>query len=474
MQAVAEGTPSVCLHVATLANEGGSAAANAQPPPWRDGSMQSELCGDLNGDGRKECVGEDSDTLIVFGEEDFNSVTLDPSERWRRAEIASATNRSLVSHEGQQYLLNRIGEVPSYVSALGGDGMLRIICEFEQRDGRVRTLSPYEILVRSAGDAEGVWERALMRPGTGSAELLLANGHTVPERIGVMPALTWAIARKRADAVEWLLARGAAVNAQHPADMPLVRAVWVDDLALAARLIEQGADPAPLIGQIKTLSSLPTEGTRPLIVAAVKKLGHIPESIVRHAIKRDPPLLDDLIRSKLTVQSDSRGWLAGKPMVVPFDVQADANLDRSRAMNRKLERLYDGGSLPSPDGLTLVMFGSFERGLAIWRWKGSSIADEELQSFATSVCLYFSEADCGPRRLRRAARTWAQQLRHGCPDGDRNELTPVACNVLQHYRSLQCCLRVSAIDGKSLRFGALSNQLTAEDLKKGYPGVERE
>lgn len=471
MQAVAEETPPVCLHVTALANEGGLAVAAAQPDP----SMESELCVDLNGDGRKECVGEDSDgELMVFGEEEFSSATRDPSERWRREEIASATNRSIISDEGKNYLLNSIGEVPSYLSTLDRDGVLRILCEFERRDGRVRALSPYEILVRSAGNADDVWETALMRQGTDSAELLLANGHTIPDHIGMMPSLAWAITQQRADAVEWLLVHGAAVNAQHPSDMPLVRAVWGEDLALATRLIQHGADPVPLIGQINTLASLPPEGTRPLIVAAVTKLGHIPESIVRHAIKRDPPLLDDLIKSKLKVQSNSRGWQAGRLMVVPFDVQADAYLSRSRVINRKLERLYDGGSLPAPAGLALMMFGSFERGLVIWRWR--PISDEELQNFATSVCLYFSEADCGPRRLRRAARAWAEQLRHGCPDELRNELTLAACNVLQYYKSVRYGSPISVIDAKALTstVGALWNQLTPEELMNRYSGVRRE
>jgi hypothetical protein len=471
-QAVAEGTPSVCLHVATLANEGGLPRAMAQSGSLAGVSTELELCVDLNGDGRKDCVAEDGDGgLAVFREDDFSYATLDPSERWRREEIASATNRSFISQGGKHYLLNSIGELPSYLSTLGGDGILSILCEFERRDGRVRALPPYEILVRSAGNADDVWETALMRPGTDSAELLLANGHTLPDHIGMMPSLAWAITHKRADAIEWLLVHGAAVNAQHPSDMPLVRAVWVEDLALAARLIQHGADPSPLIGQINTLASLPPEGTRPLIVAAVTKFGQIPESIVRHAIKRDPPLLDDLIKSKLKVQSNSRGWQAGKLMVVPFDVQADAYLSRSRVMNRKLERWYDSGSVPSPAGLTLMMFGSFDRGLVIWRWR--SISDEEFQNFATSVCLYFSEADCGPQRQRHAARAWAEQLSHGCPDELRNELTLAACNVLQYYKSVRYGSPISVIDAKALRStaGALSNQLTPEDLMDRYSGV---
>lgn len=428
-----------CSHVAELANQGRLVDSylkyDRQVDDW------AQLCVDFDGDGRDECIdGPDSDDVthdimwLDSSDGGAREIRRDPNENWTRQDIAPATRRGVVWFEGQYYIVYGATEVPSYLAIIDAQRVFKIHCEFVQRDGMVQVATPYEQLIRSAG-YEDVWVTAFMRPGTEAVELLLANGHTAPDTINALPVLSWAIQQKRADAVEWLIQHGSAVNAQHPSDTPLVRAVWVGELAFAVRLLRLGADPLPLLGQLKELQwAADSPDARALIMAAVKRLGHISEAVIRHAITHAPGLLDDLKDSGLPVRYIHREWYAGRQAALPFDVRADVELHGSPAMIKTLERIYKRGAAPPVTDTSMwLSYGSFEHGLLITRHSRSSVSDEDLLRFATSVCIYFGRSDCGPKRLQRSAREWVEQLRYECPKQTKRELSPSACSLLMHH-----------------------------------------
>jgi hypothetical protein len=470
--ALADEVPSVCSQYARRANKGDFRYTFAAIPRMDGAPRDSELCLNLGRDGHIECV---HILEAVDGQSGLYLELADGSYVETKRDFPVADEMRWVI-EGQ-YVLDGSDDGLRYLNSLHADGSLIRRCEFEVRDGFAVVLTPYETFVRAAGFADR-WAAAFQREDTASADMLLAHEGGLPVSIDYVPPVTWTIVNHRPIAMEWLLQHGVAVNGDHASDMPIVRAVWEGDGALAVRLLGLGADPARLVQQLSEVIKLKREYRRVLIPASARSYGYIAESVMEYAIKKDPALLDDLIPTGLRVGVRSSDWLAGEPAPVPLWILGRLWLDRRPELLRKIARVYAPGTVfPPRDQTAILRYGSFKRGgLLIERFSYGHLSDEEMLKFATAVCIYFVGHDCGPRKLQKAARAWAAQLSEECPAADRRTLSPVACKVITHYTTVWSARSDGLLIARLtpwMRPGGFQESMDLDELKEMYRGRRR-
>lgn len=299
-------------------------------------------------------------------------------------------------------------------------------------------LTDYERFQRAAEQAyvSSPWEYAFRQPGVAAAELLLANGHSIDETVRDQPLLMMAMGQGRTDLFEWLLARGADPE-KGDTDEPyrlLERAVRIGQLEMATRLVEAGVDPAPIQYEIIDSIDRGVDGMGPFVLAVVTRLGHVPELILQQAVRSQVPWLDELTGSRLPVQLAQIEWRSGRRSIVPFWVAGE--LGANRAELRKVANMFER-TQPPATRFAVAVYGTYENGWQLQRGIDSPVSDEQLLTFATSVCVYFLEADCGPPELVRSAREWAESLNLACDDPRlAGSVDAVACSVGMYYASV--------------------------------------
>lgn len=481
--------PAVCSHIAQLANEGKLETAAALRPST-DGSTipdPPDLYGnivfrdllDINQDGLPEYVfvTEDSNgsELAIF---DANLQRID----FRLAPEAELVTENYTTwqplrHDGKVYVLARTQGEPGYVATIGPDHVMQPLCELGKgQKPSTRTLyhvlSDYERLLRHAAARNATpWQYAFSGEGFERAELLVRNGHSVNDVQDLhMPLLTWAVWQHRDDVVDWLLNKGANPNlTSKDYNMePLYEAVWRGSGAqVVLRLLQAGADPGRLTGQIAEFADKDTVGGEPILLAAARRLGYVPQEFIAHAVRFNRELIDVFLDLHLAAGRLGYEWHEGKAGGVPYHVRLALQEAADPPLAAKIERLYRRAGVMQENRSFQASYGSFERGWIIWKAQEGTMPQQEFLLFATSFCTHFLPAGCGPDDLVAKAGAWEQKLRYDCPKSLAGTLDAAACRVAVYFAQTPdvSVFPVVSMTGKGTTEPAIGS---AEDLRKLY------
>jgi hypothetical protein len=360
--------------------------------------------------------------------------------------LAEDANRYLVVHHRRSYYLVALrGDQLRYALRTDRSNTAEPVCAFAQdaSDPRARTraLTPYEWLRQSFAameDPEGMlWEYAFSREDLAVAELLIANGHGANERIGGELLLAWAIDEEREDLVDWLLAHGADVSVDRMGgDELLEAAIDAERPGIALKLMRHGADPAPMIDHITWLQPASLRRKRSLMLAAVDRLGYLPEQFLLAALREDSQLLEVLVKSGVPVRPMGVSWHAGERQKVPFHVEEQLHERASDADKAAVASLFRRETIRPAENFAVVHYGSYAKGVQVIRYAGSDVADDDLLSFATALCYYFLPFDCGSEALIDRALAWAAALPEDCSARYRPDVDEMACRVITYLPRL--------------------------------------
>lgn len=357
--------------------------------------------------------------------------------------IDRAVNRyRLFRYRGRYYAAALEDETVRFVGDVEAVYSGRATCAFESiagdkgRPTTTAVLSDYQWFLQWL-EEESPWEFAFDQPDLAVADWLLKNGRSPNERIGEQSLLTWAIDEEREDVIELLLDNGVDIHAIDDAgDLPLAVAVDKRSTALALRLINAGADvTAEIVDEIVGLArSKPSDGLK-LIEAVSRASSVVPEAFVGYAIEYAPELLDVFVARRWSFQPMGREWHDGKEASLPWWIRRDLLLHGTPEVEAKVQRLLERPTVPPSGQLLIASYGSFDRGIMVTRYESSDIAEEEFLLFATAVCYWFVDAECGSEEVVASALAWAQQLDHQCPV-TLATLDSTACSVAVHYWDL--------------------------------------
>jgi hypothetical protein len=440
-QPVGSETPSICTDLARLASEEDLDEALRQAGGTRSVEQRGGevLIGrfDFGADGRIESVLENFGHLVLVSDDDLEiEVSPDPAVDWQSDDFRWPDPLGMVTRGDSVYIVWWVGGSLRYVSEITPARMHKVSCQlgqqYEERAGaRVyHVLTEYERFESAARNAsQKPWAYAFRRTGLEAAELLLANGHSITETVYDEPLLSVAVGQGRDDVVDWLLSHGADANPAGRHQL-MERAVQMQRFAMATRLLEAGAELAPMYVIVDSIKS-GGDGLDSFMRALVTRLGHVPEPMLQQAARSRVPWLDELTGSGLPIQLFRVEWRDGARSVVPPWVASE--LAAAPAELRKVADMYERVE-PLPTRFAVVTYGTYDQGWGVQRGSESPASDEQLLTFATSVCVYFLDADCGPPELVRSAREWAGSLNLACDDARlAGTLDATACSVAMYY-----------------------------------------
>lgn len=140
----------VCAYLARMANHGklanvvlkGSPLSDSSfptPPDMESGGVTFRDLVDINNDGRPEYVYITSEGTAHFEEiavYDSNlrpiETSTSPDDDWEADKLRWATDRRIILHEGVYYILGKTDDYLNYVSKIGADNVMKVLCQFGQ------------------------------------------------------------------------------------------------------------------------------------------------------------------------------------------------------------------------------------------------------------------------------------------------------------------------------------------------------
>jgi hypothetical protein len=357
--------------------------------------------------------------------------------------LGAADGSRVILYRGTYYVVMQEGERLRYVLKIDHANVAHPTCAFEERLGATattyRALTPVEWLNRSFPDSLDLWNYAFSSERFAIAELLLANGHNLTETVGGKPLLLWAADDpERADIVDWLLDHYANPKLMSgPAGTALLQeAMSGMDLPLIQKLIQHGADPSKYLDHdISQLLTVAGEDAQSVIVAVVERVGYVPEQLLLDAMDH-PALLDRFVEMGAKVRPSGVSWHAGKQMPVPLRIARAIHESDDPHVVESVDRLLKRGTVPPEGVFAEISYGSFDDGVLITRYEGSTVSDDELLRFATALCDTFTQYDCGTGAMLRRARAWASTLTESCPDHLRSKLDESACHLFGYIMNI--------------------------------------
>ena len=477
---VVDRPPAVCTYLARAANSGslersflrGHRAHDSAFPVPEDVADWGELTFkdliDINNDGKAEYVyvvqyppprQDDSSTIIesriikpfaiprygtrqelyVF-DQTMEELDLKPAQDEAKELPQDADRYRLLRYGSTYYLVALNGDELRYVQRIDSTNTAQPVCAFEQTASgkrmQTRALTTYRWLKQSFEQLEGypgtLWLYAFQRADFEVAELLARNGRSVNERIEDDTLLLWAIDENRGDIVDWLLEHGADPSIdQRGDDPPISLAVRHENIPVALKLIEYGADPRPHIDDIAALRR-PPEQKRSLLLATIDSVGYVPEEFVLNSLDTDPSSLDGFVASGKPVRPLGISWHAGERMRLPFYVDREIR-GKSANSAEVIERLFERQTIPPEGNFAVASYGTYAQGVQVIRYDGSNVSDEDFLSMATALCYYFMPFDCGAEELIVHARAWADAQPVDCPASIRSVVNEQACRVVGYY-----------------------------------------
>jgi uncharacterized protein len=420
---------------------------------------------DLNGDGREELVGInpagrfESASLSIRNE--HNEEILPDYGDF--AELGEGGVTSIVRVERRLYELRR--ESRRLIALVSFDEKFkgRALCEFTLSSGSGgnpskfvnRALTPFELVIaRSKRKRYGnPYHYAVELKDPGMVRLLYEGGEPINGHSGsrgLDAPLAYAVWKYEDDdkdglrVVEQLLKLGADPDERQKESTSAMDMAFTNqkaklvDLMLSYSKTVKNSNVEDIIGW-----KIPEEIKSRYLMRYAQVQGNIDFVILKHALTKNPPLLEQIARSSLPYVADYENYLNGRPVNMPewvmYGVKRLPDIKLRTALLAKPSVIHSRGSLGH--------FSGFERPGRFVLVKTGLRSRNSDTSFAVNICLHLLGGDCGDEATVKAARAWFEGLPKDCPANVKAVYDNIVCRLAVEYARAQANQIFSAPDG---------------------------